>query len=341
MDGTHGTGDVFDRILDSVSPAAGVEVMGAGIVSIALWLDHHKTLSMILLVTAATLWLTFAVLVPVRAVRDRGRFFADVRTPVAVCSVAGAATLGTGLTTILGWTWAGIALLAIALLLWLALLAPVLDNWKTPTVGASLLLAVSTESLAVHAATLAPSEHARWLLVSALVPLALGLGFYVFVMSRFDPRQLGTGRGDHWITGGALAISALAAGKITAGAKALSVLGGGRGFLRDLTVVLWVLAIVWLPLLLLVEVLRPRLQYDVSRWSTVFPVGMYVACSFVVGAVASAGAITSFARVWLWVAVAVWTVVFVGLVHRAINVLAAQPSRARHGAEHASKHRAG
>jgi tellurite resistance protein TehA-like permease len=340
MDGRLATDDASGRMPDSVSPAAGAEVMSAGIVSIALWLDHRETLSRILLVVAATLWLTFAVLVPVRAVLDRRRFLPDVRTPVALGSVAGAATLGTGLTTILGWTWAGIALLAIALLLWFALLAPVLRNWKTPTVGASLLLAVSTESLAVLAATLAPSEHAQWLLVCALVPLALGLGFYAVVMSRFDPRQLGTGRGDHWITGGALAISALAAGKIAAGAKALTILGGGGDFLRDLAVVLWGLAILWLPLLLLAEALRPRLHSDVSRWSTVFPLGMYATCSFVVGAVASSGAITSFARVWVWVAVAAWTVVFVATVHRAVNALAAQPSGLRSEAEHASKHRA-
>jgi hypothetical protein len=36
----------------------------------------------------------------------------------------------------------------------------------------------------------------------------------VFVISRFDLRQLVVGHGDHWITGGALAISTLAAGKI-------------------------------------------------------------------------------------------------------------------------------
>jgi tellurite resistance protein TehA-like permease len=340
MDGRLAIVDLSDRMLDSVSPAAGAEVLGAGIVSIAVWLDHQDTLSRILLVVAATLWVTFAALVLGRAVLDRGRLLADVRTPVALGSVAGAATLGTGLTTILGWRWAGIALLAIALLLWLALLGPVLRNWKTPTVGASLLLAVSTESLAVLAATLAPSEHARWLLVCALVPLALGLGFYAVVMSRFDPRQLGTGRGDHWITGGALAISALAAGKIAAGAKALTVLGGGGGFLKDLAVVLWGLAILWLPLLLLAETLRPRLHYDVSRWSTVFPLGMYAACSFVVGAVASSRPITSLARVWVWVAVAAWAVVFVAMVHRAIKVLAAQPSGLRRGTEHASKHRA-
>jgi tellurite resistance protein TehA-like permease len=310
------------RILALLSPATGAVVMGTGIVSIALWLDHQKTLARILLVLAAIMWLVLAVLAPVRAIGDRDRFLTEVRTPVALSVVAGTTTLGTGLTTILGWRWAAIALLAIALLLWLALLIPVLSSWKTPTVGASLLLAVSTESLAELAATLASGEHAQWLLVSALLLFVLGLCFYVFVMSGFDPRQLGTGRGDHWIAGGALAISALAAGRITAGAKALSVLGSGGGFLEDLAVVLWILAILWLPLLLAAEVLRPRLRYDVRRWSTVFPIGMYAVSSFVVGAVASADAITSFARVWVWVAAAVWTIVFVAMVRHAIRVLA-------------------
>ena len=41
---------------------------------------------------------------------------------------------------------------------------------------------------------------------------------------------------------------------------------------------LCVLTILWLPVLLLAEILRPRLHYDVRRWSTVFPVGTYGAC---------------------------------------------------------------
>ena len=115
----------------------------------------------------------------------------------------------------------------IAAVLWAALLDPALSNWKTPTVGAALVLTVSTESLAVLAATLAAREHTHWLLSIALVPFALGLCFYVFVISRFDFRQLGVGRGDHWITGGVLAISTLAAAKLAGGAKALAILGHG------------------------------------------------------------------------------------------------------------------
>ncbi len=213
-----------------------------------------------------------------------------------------------------GWTWSGIAALAIAAVIWVSLLGPVLRCWRTPTVGGSLLLAVATESLAALMAVLAGTEHARWLLVAAIVPLVLGLCFYLFVIARFDLRQLTAGRGDHWITGGALAISTLAAGTILAGAKALAILGGASGVLKGVALVLWVLTMLWLPVLLLAELVRPRLSYDLQRWSTVFPFGMYAAASFVVGMAAPAEAITRFARVWVWIALAVWVVVLVGTI---------------------------
>ncbi|MGZ4247652.1 MAG: SLAC1 family transporter [Solirubrobacteraceae bacterium] len=152
----------------------------------------------------------------------------------------------------------------------------------------------------------------------ALVPFALGLCFYVFVISRFDLRQLTAGHGDHWITGGALAISTLAAGKILGGAKALGPFGGG--VLKDVAVVLWVATLVWLPVLLVAEVVAPRLHYDVRRWSTVFPFGMYAACSFVIGTNTAVGAATSFARVWVWIALAVWAVVFVAMLRRTVKI---------------------
>ena len=57
------------------------------------------------------------------------------------------------------------------------------------------------------------------------------------------------------------------------------------------------------------------------RWSTVFPVGMYAACSFAVGAAAHASGITEFARIWVWVGLAVWLAVFGGMLARAPQLL--------------------
>jgi tellurite resistance protein TehA-like permease len=321
------TTGVLGRTLDSIRPAAGADVMGTGIVSIALSLDGEETLSRVILVIAGVIWVTLAILLPLRAARDPAGFRADAHTPAAFTASVATAVLGTRLT-LLGWAWAGIATLVIALVLWAAVLRPVLAGWKSPTVGLSLLLAVSVESLAALAATVAAPEHARWLLTAALVPFGLGLGLYVFVISRFDFHQLAVGHGDHWITGGALGIAALAAAKISDGANALGLLGGRGGALKDIAIGLWVLMMLWLPVLLFAEARWPRLSVGAPRWSTVFPLGMYAASSLGIGAVAHAHAITSFARVWVWIAVAAWAIVFAATVGRAVGVVRGQTSRA-------------
>ena len=76
------------------------------------------------------------------------------------------------------------------------------------------------------------------------------------------------------------------------------------------------MTMVWLPALIAAEVLRPRLSYNVRRWSTVFPVGMYAACSFIVGTLTQTPGISDFARVWVWVSLVVWVIVFAAMVRR-------------------------
>ena len=295
---------ILDRLADAIPPASGAVVMGTGIVSIALLLDGQHVLSLILLVLDALIWVALALLLPLRAASDTTRFKIEVREPTALTSIAGTSVLGTRLV-LAGWDWAGAALLVLATAIWLVLTPSVLAHWRTPTIGASFILTVATESLALLAANLALSERTAWLLYAALLPFALGVGFYAFVFVRFQFRQLVVGIGDHWVTGGALAISTLTAGRLELAARHLNVLSGAHGALKTIAVVLWSLAIAWLPALLAAEVLRPRLHYNVGRWSTVFPVGMYAACSFVVGPLTASQGITDFARVWVWIASAV------------------------------------
>jgi hypothetical protein len=241
----------------------------------------------------------------------------EARSPATLTGVAATALLGIRLT-LLGSTTAGVVLLVVALGFWVVLLRSVLDHWVTPTVGGSLALAVSTEALAVLAAVLAVQEGANWLLSAAIAPFLLGLGFYVFVMARFDLRQLSLGRGDHWITAGALALAATAAARITLGANQLHSLTAVTGLLKTVSLALWVLIVAWLPILVVAEMVRPRLNYDARRWSTVFPVGAHAACSFGVGAAVGASAITTVGRVLVWVGLAVWLVVFVAMVRAGV-----------------------
>lgn len=310
-----------DRVLDAIPPASGAVVMGTGIVSVATLLDGHPTFSRALLALDGLIWLVLVVLLPSRALADRRRFRTDLGSPAALTSVAGTAVLGTRLA-LEGWTEIADALLAIALALWLGIVPWVLRHWRTPTVGVSFVLTVSTESLALLATVLAHFQHTFWLLYAALGFFALGLLFYAFVLSRFDVRQLAVGSGDHWVTGGALAISTVVAGRMVIAATAIGALGpDGRDLLTDVALALWAVTMAWLPLLLAAEALRRRPRYDVRRWSTVFPVGMYAACSFIVGQAADATPIHDFARGWVWVAVVVWATVFLMMIERSARTL--------------------
>ncbi|MGH2858477.1 MAG: tellurite resistance/C4-dicarboxylate transporter family protein [Solirubrobacteraceae bacterium] len=306
---------VVHHLLDSIPPASGAVVMGTGIVSVALLLDGQRILSDVLMVIAAVAWVALAVLLPGRALRDRERFIVDLRHPTALTSIAGTGVLGTRLT-LAGWTGAGAAMLVAAVAIWVGLVPHVLRHWQLPTTGASFIVTVATESLALLTATLADVTRTAWLLYVALGPFLLGLGLYVMVLRRFQFRQLVVGIGDHWVTGGALAISTVVSGRIGLAAHRTGTLWGGHGPLEVGALVLWCLTMVWLPALLAAELLRPRLRYSVRRWSTVFPVGMYAACSFFVGRLSGTGGIVDFGRVWVWVALAVWLAVFCGMLGR-------------------------
>jgi hypothetical protein len=262
--------------------------MGTGIVSVALSLDGRESLSRLLFVLAAAGLIAVAIGLVGVAISDRVTLREHACVPGALTWVAAADVVGARLT-LFGWRHEAEALLVLAVALWLVLVPCVLAHWRTPTVGLSFLLVVATESIAVLAARVG-------LVHEALVPLALGLAFYAFVVARFDLRQVLEGDGDHWVAGGALAIAALAC---------------ARCGLQTLAIAVWAAAAAWLPVLLVAEILRPRLRFDARRWSTVFPMGMYAVCSFAAG-----GALTDFARAWVWIALAVWTLAAAGTVRR-------------------------
>jgi tellurite resistance protein TehA-like permease len=307
------------RILTAAPPAAGAIVLGTGNVSVALASARSHTLSVILLTIAATIWLGLGLLLAHRAIRDLPGVRRQARLPAALTSVAATAVLGARATG-LGWSGVAGALLALATLLWLILLAPVLSRPRAKAGGVAFMPTVSTQSLAILAAQLAVRTHAVWLLYTSLALLALGLGLYGLVLTRFDFRQLLVGRGDHWVSGGALAISALAAARLTLGARELHHLSGAAGSLHTLTLALWILSAVWLPPLIVSEAIRPRLSYDLRRWATVFPMGMYAACSFDAGRAAAVSGLTDFGHVWAWIAFALWVIVFVAMLGRASSL---------------------
>ena len=97
-------------------PAAGADVMATGIVSTGLSLDGQETLSKITLGIAAVIWVALAILLPLRAGATL-RASGPMRAVRALTGSVATAVLGTRLV-LLGWAWAGIVALLIALHLW-------------------------------------------------------------------------------------------------------------------------------------------------------------------------------------------------------------------------------
>ncbi len=294
--------------------------MASGIVSVGFALDRRTGISEALMWVALGLWIVLALLLAARFLFHRRRFFAEASMPPALTGVAGTGVLGARLT-LYGWEWAGIAALVIGGLFVLVLLSTVLPAGRRPTTGSSFLTTVSIQSLAVLSATLAVVEDRRGLVVLALVLFVVGVGFYLWVLRDFDLRQLRVGKGDHWVAGGAVAISSLACGRVVQAIDATGALADLRDVLSAVAVALIVAELLWLPFLLAGEIAAPRLQFSAARWATVFPVGMYAASTFTVGAAAGAGWMTDFAQAWVWVGLAVWAVVAAAAVVRGVAIM--------------------
>ena len=261
----------------------------------------------------AAIWIALAGVLLRRLAVGRDRLRDEASSPAGLTGVAGTAVLGTRLIE-LGWGTAGMALLGLAFAAWCALLPIVLGRLRGRADGVAFMVTVATEGIATLAAAVGSAEHSGWLVDAAVALAVAGLALYPLVLSRFDLGQLKLGRGDHWVAGGSLAISALALAEITVAARHTGATGSLESVLRDSALVVWALAVAWIPVLVLAELRWPRLRYDTRRWATVFPLGMYAACSFSVASAAGVPGIADFARGWVWVAAAAWAFAFAAML---------------------------
>ncbi|MEW1632444.1 tellurite resistance/C4-dicarboxylate transporter family protein [Streptomyces sp. NPDC093801] len=306
----------------ALPPAAGGAVMAAGILSVGLELTGHGLLSLAALAASAALWLLLAADFTVRLAGDRGRFRAEADTPAALGAVAATTVLGTRISQ-LGRQDAAAALLVLAALIWPWLLLAVLRHWRRRMPGVVFLVCVATQGLAVLGAALSTVHHLAWLARAALVCFCLGVLLYALALRRFDFREVCGGAGDHWVAGGALAITALAGAKLTASPAGAA--GPAHAVLRAATPAALALSLAWYAVLLAAEVRSPRPRYDIRRWSTVFPLGMTATACLTAASVTGPAWLRPLGEVLLWIAVAAWALTF------AAFLLSRRPCRPRSG----------
>ncbi len=222
------------RSLARIPPGSWAVAMGCGIVSIDLLTIGRSIASAVLLWFAVSVWLVLAL----RLLSSAERLRSEPRSVAILGSVAATAVLGARFAA-QGDRLVSAVLLGLAAASFALLAVPVLRYWLRPATGTSFLLSVALQGLAVLLVTVAASYHARGCWLSRADECG-GPGQLAAVVAwQFDWREVTTGAGDHWVAGGALAISTLAAGKITArggvGAAALgrAVRGGTAGSLND------------------------------------------------------------------------------------------------------------
>lgn len=230
------------------------------------------------------------------------------------------------------WHGVALALWGVGIVAWavvgrVALSAPALPD--EPIRGAWLLATVGTDSLAVTGASLSHRFAGDALLALSVLLWLLALAIYgglaSTIIARVRRRDLSIGdlHGDHWITMGALAISALAGMRVTAGMRLLGWPPGLDDAANALAVAVWVAAACWVPGLLAAEAWRLRRPplYKAARWGTVFPLGMYAVASHAINRTAHIGFASTVSDVFAVAAVAAWALTAAGFLRSATREL--------------------
>ncbi len=319
-------------------------VMSTGIVSLAAQVTGLALLAKALYAINQIAYLLLLALTLLGIGRSPRHFFRSLSDGANVYRVLPlvAATSVLGMQSLLlgGGTLLATMLLSMAGLLWLVMLYVLFFALMVgPTKaafedlhGGWLMAVVATQSVSILCSALAP----RLGMLSAegmLLPLSLflfGCVLYLLLIPwilqsllfyRVTPDSLTP---LNWINMGACAISVLAGSSLLAHLGLWAFLDQLRPFLAGISLLFWVLASWWIPLLILLGIWRHGLRryplrYDASYWGLVFPLGMYTVSTFRLGestGIALLGQIPQFTVIAALLAWAVTMAGFLRLLYR-------------------------
>lgn len=332
--------------LAELSPAYFGLVMATGIIALGAHMMGRAQLAQALLWLNLLQYAGLCLLYGLRAwcyPQQFGRDLIDhLRGPGFFTTVAASGILASQAMVQLEYLPLGVALWALAVLLWLLLTytifaaftvkqdKPPLDKGIS---GAWLLAVVATQSLAVSSCLLAARigqplrlelnllALSMWLWGGMLYIWMMSLIFYRYTFFRFAPGDLSP---PYWINMGAMAISTLAGALLIQNAPHAPFLAQLLPFVKGFTLLYWATGTWWIPMLLVLGIWRHvyrrfPLHYDPLYWGAVFPLGMYAASTWQMDKAMEFGFLRSLPQVFWWVALAAWALAFVGMLRRLVR----------------------
>jgi tellurite resistance protein TehA-like permease len=345
--GRDTTAGQAQRPLASLHPASFALVMATGIVSIACQLLGVRLLAVALLWANLAFYAVLWSLTVVRVVRFPDRVVADIsdhgRSVGFFTTVAATCVLGSQ-AVLIGAAWrAAFGLWIFGTFLWAAVTYTVftaltIKAEKPPLAeginGGWLVAVVAAQSVSVLGSQLSQTQRfgpytpqvllfclGMWLGGGMLYIWIISLIFYRYTFFTMSPSDLAP---PYWINMGAVAISTLAGALLIASAPQSALLHELVPFLKGLTLLFWATATWWIPMLLILGtwrhvVRRFPVRYDPLYWGAVFPLGMYTVSTFRLAQVIDAPFLLIIPRVFLYVALAAWTVAMIGLVRHLVS----------------------
>ncbi len=315
-------------------------VMATGIVSLAAFQQKMEKAAFLLFALNRMAYAVIAVLAIIAVLRKLSESAADAvapeRAPGIFTIVAGTCILGSQAIILWNDFTAGMAFwiagfFFAAVFTYSFLTALVVRTNKTEgeslVSGEWLIYVVGTQALAILTMLLSPSLS-QWrgemLLAAACLHLAGNALYFILIVLvvrrmfffALPPERLTP---PYWINMGAAAISTLAGAELILHAGPGNFLREALPVVKWTSLLLWSVTSWWIPLLVTLNIWRYAykrfpITYDVQYWSMVFPLGMYTACSFQLGEAAGLPLLAAVSGYFVYIALAAWIVVFLGMV---------------------------